>query len=67
METIFSMVVVVCVCVCVCVWGGGGGGGAGNLKVKNTDTAWTSAIYRVHSFSYFKYGIYKPREVKKIR
>ena len=22
-------------------------------------------IYRVYSFSYFKYGIYKPREVKK--
>ena len=22
-------------------------------------------LYRVYSFSYFKYGIYKPREVKK--
>ena len=25
------------------------------------------SVYRVYSFSYFKYGIYKPREVKKIR
>ena len=24
-------------------------------------------IHRVYSFSYFKYGIYKPREVNKIR
>ena len=24
-------------------------------------------LNRVYSFSYFKYGIYKPREVKKIR
>ena len=26
-----------------------------------------NTLNRVYSFSYFKYGIYKPREVKKIR
>ena len=31
-----------------------------------TNIEMVSELHRVYSFSYFKYGIYKPREVKKI-
>ena len=33
-----------------------------NIKIEKT-----ASINRVYSFSYFVYGIYKPREIKKIR
>ena len=36
-------------------------------KKKKTALIVFDKVHRVYSFSYFKYGIYKPRDVKKIR